>query len=99
MEFVVEQHVRFEEQCVLIPDPAPSSRLPRLVTKSYSLPLWRRKGSEPPPCADAESAQGAKERGRHGILDRGGGNRFGGDGALAVGIVAAAWRDGACGGL
>ncbi|EMD41476.1 hypothetical protein CERSUDRAFT_90043 [Gelatoporia subvermispora B] len=46
MDFVAEQRVRFEEQCVLIPDPAPSSRMPRLVTKSYSLPLWRRKGQE-----------------------------------------------------
>ena len=35
--------VRFEHECVVIPDPAPVSRLPRLVTKSYSLPLWKRK--------------------------------------------------------
>ncbi|RDX43927.1 hypothetical protein OH76DRAFT_1360524 [Lentinus brumalis] len=35
--------VRFEQECVLIPDPVPISRLPRLVTKSYSLPLWKRK--------------------------------------------------------
>ncbi|KAI0761644.1 hypothetical protein BD413DRAFT_237668 [Trametes elegans] len=37
--------VRFDEDCVLIPDPVPHSRLPRLVTKSYSLPLWKRKNS------------------------------------------------------
>ncbi|EJF55941.1 hypothetical protein DICSQDRAFT_184092 [Dichomitus squalens LYAD-421 SS1] len=35
--------VRFEHECVVIPDSAPVSRLPRLVTKSYSLPLWKRK--------------------------------------------------------
>ncbi|PIL30841.1 hypothetical protein GSI_07009 [Ganoderma sinense ZZ0214-1] len=35
--------VRFDHDCVVIPDPAPASRLPRLVTKSYTLPLWRRK--------------------------------------------------------
>ena len=35
--------VRFDQECVLIPDPVPQSRMPRLVTKSYSLPLWRRK--------------------------------------------------------
>ena len=35
--------VRFDHDCVVIPDPTPTSRLPRLVTKSYSLPLWKRK--------------------------------------------------------
>ncbi|KAI1789169.1 hypothetical protein LXA43DRAFT_1022164 [Ganoderma leucocontextum] len=35
--------VRFDHDCVVIPDPVPASRLPRLVTKSYSLPLWKRK--------------------------------------------------------
>nr|VWP01823.1 Acid phosphatase [Ganoderma boninense] len=35
--------VRFDHDCVVIPDPAPASRLPRLVTKSYALPLWKRK--------------------------------------------------------
>ena len=35
--------VRFDHDCVVIPDPVPSSRLPRLVTKSYTLPLWKRK--------------------------------------------------------
>ncbi|KAI0757462.1 hypothetical protein C8Q80DRAFT_102176 [Daedaleopsis nitida] len=37
--------VRFEQECVLIPDVIPISKLPRLVTKSYSLPLWKRKRS------------------------------------------------------
>ena len=37
--------VRFDQECVLIPDPLPMSRMPRLVTKSYSLPLWKRKRS------------------------------------------------------
>lgn len=37
--------VRFDHECVLIPDPLPMSRLPRLVTKSYALPLWKRKRS------------------------------------------------------
>ncbi|OCH94182.1 hypothetical protein OBBRIDRAFT_789532 [Obba rivulosa] len=55
MQCALEQRVRFHDECVLIPDPAPSSRLPRLVTKSYSLPLWRRKGQEPPALSDSEA--------------------------------------------
>ncbi|OBZ79489.1 hypothetical protein A0H81_00244 [Grifola frondosa] len=35
----IEPRVRFEEECVLIPEPLPTSRIPRLITKSYSLPL------------------------------------------------------------
>ena len=46
--------VRFDQDCVLIPDPIPSSRLPRLVTKSYSLPLWKRKQREPSIVSDTE---------------------------------------------
>ncbi|OSD05751.1 hypothetical protein PYCCODRAFT_1405602 [Trametes coccinea BRFM310] len=46
--------VRFDQDCVLIPDPVPSSRLPRLVTKSYSLPLWKRKHRDPPVVSDSE---------------------------------------------
>ncbi|KAI0651392.1 hypothetical protein C8Q79DRAFT_897042 [Trametes meyenii] len=46
--------VRFDQECVLIPDPLPASRLPRLVTKSYSLPLWRRKHREPSVLSDSE---------------------------------------------
>ncbi|KAJ7449442.1 hypothetical protein B0H11DRAFT_2247182 [Mycena galericulata] len=34
--------VRFDAECVLIPDVLPSKR-PRMLTKSYSLPLWRRR--------------------------------------------------------
>ncbi|KAH9927423.1 uncharacterized protein BXZ73DRAFT_90706 [Epithele typhae] len=43
--------VRFDQECVLIPDPSPVSRLPRFVTKSYSLPLWKRKRD---PSVDSE---------------------------------------------
>lgn len=46
--------VRFDQDCVLIPDPLPASRLPRLVTKSYSLPLWKRKQREPSLVSDTE---------------------------------------------
>ncbi|KAF7289890.1 hypothetical protein MIND_01363700 [Mycena indigotica] len=35
--------VRFDAECVLIPDTShPSSKRPKLSTKSYSLPLWRK---------------------------------------------------------
>ena len=37
--------VRFETQCVVIPDHAHGSRRPRVVTKSYSLPLWKKRTS------------------------------------------------------
>ena len=34
--------VRFEDSCVLIPPgPAKSALRPRIITKSYSLPLWK----------------------------------------------------------
>ncbi|EPQ61241.1 hypothetical protein GLOTRDRAFT_119138 [Gloeophyllum trabeum ATCC 11539] len=42
---VTERAVRFDQECVLIPEPASKSRRPRLVMKSYSLPLWNRKTS------------------------------------------------------
>ncbi|CCL98925.1 uncharacterized protein FIBRA_00932 [Fibroporia radiculosa] len=42
----VGQRVRFDVECVLIPDPNPVSKMPRLVTKSYSVPLWRRRALE-----------------------------------------------------
>lgn len=42
--------VRFEPQCVVIPDPAHRSRRPRVVTKSYALPLWKRRTSPARPC-------------------------------------------------
>ncbi|TCD65082.1 hypothetical protein EIP91_003284, partial [Steccherinum ochraceum] len=35
--------VRFDSECVLIPEPSSPSRMPRLLKKSYSLPLWRKK--------------------------------------------------------
>lgn len=37
--------VRFNDQCVLIPKHPHRHRLPRMVTKSYSLPLWKRRSS------------------------------------------------------
>ncbi|KAI5997830.1 hypothetical protein F5J12DRAFT_850638 [Pisolithus orientalis] len=37
--------VRFDSQCVVIPELSPRSRRPRLVTKTYSVPLWKRRGS------------------------------------------------------
>ncbi|KAF8873085.1 hypothetical protein BD779DRAFT_1571188 [Infundibulicybe gibba] len=35
--------VRFDSECVLIPESQRPSRRPRMVTKSYSLPLWKKK--------------------------------------------------------
>lgn len=37
--------VRFNDQCILIPKHPQRHRLPRMVTKSYSLPLWKRRPS------------------------------------------------------
>jgi len=37
--------VRFDAQCVVIPELPPRSRRTRLVTKTYSVPLWKRRGS------------------------------------------------------
>ena len=37
--------VRFDDECVLIPDPPPQSRMPRLVKRSYSLPIWKKRSS------------------------------------------------------
>jgi len=36
--------VRFDNECVLIPEYT-SQRGPRVVTRSYSLPLWKRRGA------------------------------------------------------
>lgn len=52
-----DRAVRFHDECVLIPEPQQRSRMPRLVTKSVSLPLWKRRGSdvaetEPPSSVD-----------------------------------------------
>ena len=39
--------VRFHNECVLIPKTSPTrSKLPVVLTKSYSLPLWKRKTSQ-----------------------------------------------------
>ncbi|KAI0367470.1 hypothetical protein BV20DRAFT_1000390 [Pilatotrama ljubarskyi] len=46
--------VRFDQDCILIPDPLPTPRLPRLVTKSYSLPLWKRKQREQSVLSDSD---------------------------------------------
>ena len=45
--------VQFDDTCVVIPDPVAQSRMPRLIKKSYSLPLWRKRSpSNPPPDAE-----------------------------------------------
>lgn len=54
-----EHRVRFDEQCVLIPDPVTPSRMPRFLRKSYTLPLWKRKAQEPH--YDVESEMFPKE--------------------------------------
>ncbi|KDQ52965.1 hypothetical protein JAAARDRAFT_61551 [Jaapia argillacea MUCL 33604] len=38
----MDRVVRFDSDCVLIPEAPPRSRRPRIVMKSYSLPLWNR---------------------------------------------------------
>ena len=40
--------VRFDTECVLIPDAQPAGKLPFVLTKSYSLPLWRKDDDEEP---------------------------------------------------
>jgi hypothetical protein len=53
--------VRFDDECVLIPDAVPTSRRPRIVTKSYSLPLWKRRvtgpASDPEDHGDEEASE------------------------------------------
>ncbi|KAH9836649.1 uncharacterized protein C8Q71DRAFT_52815 [Rhodofomes roseus] len=51
----VGQRVRFEADCILIPDPSPVSRMPRLVTKSYAVPLWRKRNQSQEPSAISDS--------------------------------------------
>ncbi|KAI0344011.1 hypothetical protein BDW22DRAFT_1119202 [Trametopsis cervina] len=46
--------VHFDDSCVLIPDPVAQSRMPRLVKKSYSLPLWKKRAGSQLPAGDAE---------------------------------------------
>lgn len=50
--------VHFDDTCVLIPDPVVQSRMPRLVKKSYSLPLWRRRSNSNPPVDVVEAIAG-----------------------------------------
>lgn len=38
--------VRFDNECVLIPDATQRTKLPLVLTKSYSLPLWKKKGNQ-----------------------------------------------------
>ncbi|KAJ7751928.1 hypothetical protein DFH07DRAFT_960760 [Mycena maculata] len=38
--------VRFDAECVLIPDVPWGGKRPRMLTKSYSLPLWRKHREE-----------------------------------------------------
>lgn len=40
--------VHFDNECVIIPEPERRRNLPKLVTKSYSLPLWKRRVSPSP---------------------------------------------------
>ncbi|KZT24650.1 hypothetical protein NEOLEDRAFT_1134687 [Neolentinus lepideus HHB14362 ss-1] len=51
---LMERTVRFGQECVLIPEPASKSRRPRLVMKSYSLPLWNRKSGSGSAVSDSE---------------------------------------------
>ncbi|KAJ3485814.1 hypothetical protein NLI96_g4679 [Meripilus lineatus] len=55
--------VRFDDQCILIPDPVIHSRMPRLVKKSYSLPLWRRRSSptSSPPLGEGNGTPASPE--------------------------------------
>lgn len=48
--------VHFHDACVLIPDPVVQSRMPRLVKKSYSLPLWRKRSNSQSPLDDPQLA-------------------------------------------
>ncbi|KAF9007878.1 hypothetical protein BDQ17DRAFT_1350153 [Cyathus striatus] len=46
--------VRFDNECVLIPD-THRTKSPRMLTKSYSLPLWKRRNT---PSSDTEATLG-----------------------------------------
>ena len=52
---VSPRSVRFYDECVLIPDPQPRSRIPKIISKSYSLPLWKRKPPSDNPVSAPES--------------------------------------------
>lgn len=61
--------MRFESQCVVIPDSAHHSRRPRVVTKSYALPLWRRRPSfGGPPASDTPKDATCEENPSHLVL-------------------------------
>lgn len=50
-----ERVVRFDQECVLIPElNAKKQRSPIVMTKSYSLPLWKKKGAHQP-MSDSEA--------------------------------------------
>ncbi|KIM81822.1 hypothetical protein PILCRDRAFT_821178 [Piloderma croceum F 1598] len=49
-----ERVVRFDNECVLIPESVLCSKRPKVFTKSYSLPLWKRK---PAPDTDVSYAE------------------------------------------
>ncbi|KAF9219042.1 hypothetical protein BS17DRAFT_790063 [Gyrodon lividus] len=53
--------VRFDTQCVVIPEPAHRPRMPRVVTKSYSLPLWKRRTSSSGPSGSTEPEDPSSE--------------------------------------
>lgn len=55
--------VHFDNECVIIPDPEPRKNRPKIVTKSYSLPLWKRRTSPSPvvPAAPGVSELGERE--------------------------------------
>ncbi|KIJ45057.1 hypothetical protein M422DRAFT_251256 [Sphaerobolus stellatus SS14] len=55
--------VRFDDACVLIPPNIAKTR-PRLVTKSYSLPLWRSSPSTPRKNSIDEGTMSAEEHGQ-----------------------------------
>lgn len=54
--------VQFDDTCVVIPDPVVQSRMPRLVRKSYSLPLWRKRSNSNPPLDTVEIAGSPEDR-------------------------------------
>lgn len=48
--------VRFDNECVLIPEsPSLKHKRPMILTKSYSLPLWKKRASNGPPSAVSDT--------------------------------------------
>ncbi|KIJ14773.1 hypothetical protein PAXINDRAFT_12340 [Paxillus involutus ATCC 200175] len=60
--------VRFNTQCVVIPERAHRSRMPRVVTKSYSLPLWKRRASSSSFSGSTEPERGLPFEENHVVL-------------------------------